>query len=422
MSIASKLDFGRAEGARETSAAPRIYAVWTRVHATEQMAGRDKFVGAVKIAISEFPHRNFYVRNRLQGRRWRGAAAILRDYVWGQLSGSPRALQVLLHEDPAELARFRADLMEFKPDIVLIDTVRLVAYAQAVRELLPKAKLVIDMDDLMSRRYAELAQMRVPINLGVITKLVPKWVPTLIGKAGIAQSVYKGEANGLAAAEAKLTAIADTVVFASTFEASTYRRSIAGSAHRPKINNVCPPIFLLSDNVAPIEPPLRFIWVGTDGLIQNEQSIRYLLDLWRDRRFKTPLVLYGKMTKQWAIPPNVHFAGFELDFVRIYAPGSVLLAPSFVRGGVKTKVIEAFGYGVPVLGTTPAFEGLDIDYPLAFTDPNRLAEFIGTIDTRIEEFRRAQLIGHEFVARSCTTARFREHWHEIVQDACTASR
>ena len=67
----------------------------------------------------------------------------------------------------------------------------------------------------------------------------------------------------------------------------------------------------------------------------------------------------------------MHWHGFVADLNDVYAPGSILLVPAVLPGGIKTKVLEAFSFGCAVLGNPLAFEGLDIqDYPLRLPEPD----------------------------------------------------
>ena len=54
----------------------------------------------------------------------------------------------------------------------------------------------------------------------------------------------------------------------------------------------------------------------------------------------------------------MHFVGEVEDVADFYEQIDFLLVPSFVEGGVKTKVLEAAEYGIPSIGNATTFEGI----------------------------------------------------------------
>ena len=73
---------------------------------------------------------------------------------------------------------------------------------------------------------------------------------------------------------------------------------------------------------------------------------------------------------------NVVFAGFAKTLDDVYTQGSIALCPTFLRGGIKSKVIEAISYGCVPVGNPAAYEGLGFsDDALAMKDA-RLEQFV----------------------------------------------
>jgi glycosyltransferase involved in cell wall biosynthesis len=126
-----------------------------------------------------------------------------------------------------------------------------------------------------------------------------------------------------------------------------------------------------------------FVFVGSDSLLQNRLSIEFLVDLWRTTRPERPLQIIGRMTRPWPETPGVRFEGFVADLAEIYRNDVVALSPSFVEGGIKTKVLEALGYGTLAVGNALTFEGMGCDPgPLAMS-AGELAAFVGDPGPRL---------------------------------------
>ena len=160
--------------------------------------------------------------------------------------------------------------------------------------------------------------------------------------------------------------------------------------------------------------PARFVFIGMDTLTQNRLTIEYLLDTWARTPPPLPLHIYGKMSRRWPQPPNVFFHGYVETLAEVYDGRSILLTPSFVGGGVKTKVLEAFAWGTPVIGNDNTFEGMHLPaYPLR-QPAGRLAgaEFLSR--QLIGKLNDAVRIGSDYVRRHHDPDRFASTWRQIL--------
>lgn len=106
--------------------------------------------------------------------------------------------------------------------------------------------------------------------------------------------------------------------------------------------------------------------------------------------------------------------GYADALTDIYDGRSVLLTPSFLGGGIKTKVLEAFAYGAPVIANARTFESIDaVDYPLP-PDEQALIELVRTPDAHLDLFRRAAAEGAAYVRRAHDPERFAALWREAM--------
>lgn len=390
----------------------RVFAVWAREHAPGGGSGRDKIVINLKEVLNQYAYQSITARNLVERRGLSGLAWLLVRYV---LTRQPKALQLALYNDKAEIARIVDAAVAYRPDLVIIDTVRLIKVAEAVRHHLPEVRLVIDMDDLMSRRYDELANKAAPLNLGFVDRFVPKVLVRAAG--GLAKSIHREEADGLRAAEMRALKIADTIVLVSPAEAQQLRAFEQAHMLADKqtdIRAILPPNAIAGEMVPPPTPPIHFIFIGSDRLHQNAMTIDYLVDFWRRREPKYSLRIFGRMTRRHLTPPNVHFMGFARNLSTVYADNGVLLCPAFLAGGIKTKILEAFSFGVPVVGTALSFEGMTFAYPLHFDNLTSLEDFVMNADEKTDILRAARDAGHAYVRQNCDIPIYEAQWRMVL--------
>jgi glycosyltransferase involved in cell wall biosynthesis len=274
----------------------------------------------------------------------------------GVLRGHPVPLQTLLFHAPEYASELEQAIRRFGTDTVYFDGVRSGLYAIALRRRHAGLNLVCDFDDLMSRRMEVLAQRRQPISMGYLKKLVPGWVQRHVLDGVVARAIQAYEHRALRDLEERIARVCNKVVLVSSVDAAHLREQ------QPDVPvEVIPPFMEAQRPVLPINQIARFIFIGADSLLQNRLTIEYLVALWQRLQPSMELHIFGKQSGNYPETKGVVFHGFVDDVADAYAHGSVLLAPSFVGGGVKTKVLEAFSYGIVPVGTDATFEGIQAD-------------------------------------------------------------
>jgi glycosyltransferase involved in cell wall biosynthesis len=278
--------------------------------------------------------------------------------IWSLLRHvRPVPLQGLLFHDRKLAARLANKVEELQPSTVYFDGIRSGLEAPALRARFPNLRLVCDFDDLMSRRVQMLRSGREQLSLGYLKNRIPAWLERVLLRGWIGKSVLAYEQHALKVAELRVIAACDAIVLVSDRDAVELRKL----PHRASIE-VIPPVMPVASQ-APSWPQdafaiRRFVFVGSDSLVQNRQAIEFLVSLWNRVHPRTPLHVFGRQSGTYEKTPGLHFHGFVEDIAVAYEPGSVLLAPSFLSGGVKTKVLEAMAYGVIPVGTALTFEGI----------------------------------------------------------------
>lgn len=268
-----------------------------------------------------------------------------------------KSFQEILFYDSGQGECFVDFVNKIKPDIVYFDTIRCASYVYILQKTNPNCKIVVDFDDMMSDRYFRYSfyAKRFGLNIGYIEKFLGSTLTSLVSKFPAAGWLLKREGTLLAQAEISVGRVADRIIFASSLEAQNFRLKMVD---RPEIVEAIPQLFVKFKNIELPMDPLRFIFVGSDSQIQNSLVIDYLCHLWVLHKPRVQLHIYGRQKRIYKQVDNIIFCGFEPDYGRIYSPNSIALVPAIIEGGVKTKVMEALAYGIPIVTNKIGVQGL----------------------------------------------------------------
>jgi glycosyltransferase involved in cell wall biosynthesis len=323
----------------------------------------------------------------------------------------PMPLQCVLYARKSDILRIVSAVEAEKCHAVYVDGVRPLALTRELRRKFPGTRIVVDFDDLMSRRFALLAERRLPLSIGYVQKLLPRALVRLL-EGPISRFVLDYEARTLRAAEDEMLALCDAVTLVSSTEADLLRNS-GHSSLRRKVHAIVPPVEVRS-SACRSRPPFRFVFIGSDRQTQNRLSLDVLTLIWTRLQPAIPLHIYGSQTRKPPDHPGIQCHGFVSDLRDVYTPGSVLLIPAVLPGGIKTKVLEAFSFGCAVLGNPVAFEGLDIpDYPLRLP-VSGWAPYLTAPEAHAAVIERAAEAGARFVAVASSRGRYVEAWKTVI--------
>jgi glycosyltransferase involved in cell wall biosynthesis len=264
----------------------------------------------------------------------------------------------------------------------------------------------------MSRRMDLLLRAGETLSPGYLTRRLPPLLRRLVMAKTFGRVIVGYERLTLRRIEQRICELADAVVLVSAADAQALAAATPGRS--AQIVTIPPPSPQASGR-HPFTAPARFVFVGSDALTQNRMTIDYLVELWRRHPIQTPLVLYGQHARALTLPPRVEAAGYAEQIADIYDGRSVLLSPSRLGGGVKTKVLEAFAYGAPVIGNSLTFEALPIgDYPLRVDAEAELVELLLDPMSRRARFERAVAHGLGYIARHHAADAFASRWRTLL--------
>lgn len=386
--------------------------VLSRPYTDNPTTGREKINAFAHASISQIAdvHTEHFRHILATRNTWAIAKAGLR-FIQGLLT-KPYPLQALLFSDQREIQRIESIVQSFKPDVVFIESERSYFLISALRKRWPKLRIVCDFDDLMSRRMAEWASHGNAISFGYIARFIPMPLQNLLA-GPLAGSICRYEAASLAALEQQLLELCDNVILLSSKETELLKNATP-SALQSKIALI-PPACEPKPIKRPVQP-IRFVFIGSDTLLQNRLTIEYLINLWHQFAIRSPLVIYGKMTKTYpSLPISVEFAGFADTLTDVYTNNSILLSPSFVKGGVKTKILEAMEYGTLPIGNAISFEGIAdaAAYPL-IGDQAQLIAFLQDPATHLDTFLNIGRKISEEASKTMATSTICRRWQTCL--------
>jgi glycosyltransferase involved in cell wall biosynthesis len=265
-----------------------------------------------------------------------------------------------------------------------------------------------------------LRDAALPLSAGYLAKSIPGPLVKVVNSKFIRHAVLRYEEVALKRHEAKAVDNANAVTLVSTTDAASLTQSLK-SAMVKKVHVIAPPVDTHKPVVSPSRP-LRFVFVGADSQLQNRLAIEYLVALWKRLGIKTELVIYGKMSGQYENVPNLRFAGFAKTLDEVYIDGSIALCPTFLRGGIKSKVIEAISYGCVPVGNDAAFEGLGFnDDALAMTE-RRLEQFVTDPELNLQVVVEAACRFAAYCDRNYSTRVFSRRWCELLSPALNVAQ
>jgi glycosyltransferase involved in cell wall biosynthesis len=276
-----------------------------------------------------------------------------REMAMNYLLGRAATLQDALFLSPAGRRHLAAAVDRLQPQVVLFDMARMAGYDAAVT-LPPGCRRIVDLDDLLSCRYAQMSRCAPGQLLGAYAPHMPDLVRR--AAAAVPRLLAGIESRLMAQRESQLTRIFDTVLLVSAAEA-------AKLAQRTGARNIAiaPPAIEPRQRPAAWQGcPLRFVFLGGSSFAPNAEALR-LLSAIGERLFARGLRLsfqaIGENRAELSLH-HVRFLGEVANLDQEMGRGAILVAPIQTGTGIKTKVLEAMARGVPVITTALGLDGL----------------------------------------------------------------
>ena len=393
----------------------RLSAVWSRDVNFARLAGRPRIIAAIREEMAaNYQVADLRLNNLLERRGVRGIWGAVASAIQSTLSGSLPSLQCLLFCDRANHKRLVQELRRDPPEILYLDGVRTFYFLRYLNGLKLPMRVVVDLDDLMSRRMESLGSTGTSLSLGYLEDKIPAALRDAIASGSISKRVARYEQSALARVESLIGQWADAVTLLSPVEGELLQARYRELGCKAEVHVIPPAV----DVIAPPQAYAvfsRFIFIGTDTLPQNKLTIQRILDLWRSNQPEAEIHIFGHMTSRWPPVSGVVLRDYVPSLADVYIEGAVLLAPGVLRGGIKTKVSEAFANGCAVIGNDITFEGFRLDnYPLLASSGEELNNIITAPVSYLDAMRRAAVLGQEYVKTFLSRDEFRRNWKQAL--------
>ena len=400
---------------------PRIAMVSTRELDGQAMAGRLHTAHAIRSALAEDSDLTLLVLPDVMTKpTLRRLASTALAWLGALAEGYALPLQCALFADGDDHRRLLAAIPA-DAEAIYLDGVRSYSFLRRLRRARPDVHVVVDFDDLMSRRMGLLLETHQSLSPGYLTKRLPAFLQRVMVSPSLGRLIVRFERAALTGVERRVADLADVINLVSQADAQDFSAQLK-APHRATVEVIPPPGPQVKAKT-PLTTVSRFVFIGSDALTQNRLTSEYLVDLWRRRAIATPLVLVGLRASTDPLPPAVTSTGYVDSIADVYDGHSVLLTPALIGGGVKTKVLEAFAYGAAVVGNALTFEAMALDdYPLNIADENRLIDLITHPERSGDLFHEAAAYGAAYLKRRHDPAVFAERWRAAMRLPTRAGR
>lgn len=260
---------------------------------------------------------------------------------------------LFLSSENARLIRAAVDRV--RPDAVIFDMVRLAPYADYLVDA-PSAT-IINFDDLLSKRYGRQIGSTAGNALGKYGASAPGALNALM-KGPFKDFVLKTESKRVERAEDYYSRFADASLFVSPVEAAELDLRIGAQ----KCFSATTGAEVADADVGLVLESFDFGFVGNMHTAANQDSLRFVADevlpLLPGRTLRVIGVCPDEVRDAYSGCEAVSFTG-RVDSVSEHLHQcKMLLAPFAYGTGIKTKVLEAMGMGVPVVTNSLGLEGI----------------------------------------------------------------
>jgi polysaccharide biosynthesis protein PslH len=316
-----------------------------------------------------------------------------------------------------------------KPDVAVYDMARMAAYGLGRPSMHGgngasppvRCRRILDLDDLLSNRYAEMAQSRPGALLGAFGDRMPKAVQV---SATVLPSFLAGlESRLMTRRENALTGLFDAVSLVSSKEADEL-------SQRTGATNVVATPPAIDRRGAPMSwngTPPRFVFLGAAAYGPNAEALLMLdavAELLAARGRPVTFDAFGEPNRKLRLR-RISVNGYLPDLDQALGPGAVLVAPIQAGTGVKTKVLEAMSRGVPVITTDKGVEGLAIEPGIHAVVTDGIEGFADAVEAALADpgrMERIGLSGYRYAAARHDPAAVEEAFHALLRGGSARAR
>lgn len=305
---------------------------------------------------------------------------------------------------------FRAYCEEVGPDVVIVDMVRLAPYMDVLEDL--GFPIVLDYDDLLSKRYERQVGKGAGSMFGNYGAQVSGLTSRLVSSRIVKDAVLSMESGRMRLAEDAYARRSDAVLFVSPLEAAELDDRLGTrKCFDATLGAEAPD---LPESMPDVSYSLGF--VGNMRYAANQASLDYIcnevLPLLPGKTLRVIGVCPDDLPARYEHFGQVSFSGRVETIAEELLKCEIMLAPFAYGSGIKTKVLEAMGMGMPVVTNSLGVEGMTCksgaEVELGET-AQELADACKGLLNDPEKRRAVGLAGQEYVRRC-------HDWHTSIEN------
>ncbi|OPX47473.1 glycosyltransferase family 4 protein [Clostridium thermobutyricum] len=272
-------------------------------------------------------------------------------------------LQVSIYYSKKSQKNFQNIVDEIKPDIIICDMARTAEYVSRLKE--SNAKRILDMDDLISKRYFRQLENVDDVNIfGQYKNRLPKIFLNLVDRNIMKKIILTLEGNLLKKYEKDISINFKNIIFVSPKESNEFNKITNSN------KSICITIGVdfdyYSRNVVKEKKENTICFLGNMNIPHNQTAVEHFIkNIFPKIKLEIPeckFRIVGKCSEEYferfKDKEDVIVTG-EVDDIRKYIQDcSVSIAPLIYGSGIKTKILETMAMGVPIVTNSIGAEGI----------------------------------------------------------------
>ena len=275
--------------------------------------------------------------------------------------------------------------IKIKPDVLVVDMVRLVPYIAAFRDESIK-KILIAEDDLAKRYKRQIESSDVGNAAGYYSSNMSVIANKMISMKTIKNLILKMEISRLNSYEKNLKDNFDYITYVSSVEANEYNERY--NTNKAVTLTMGADVEYYSEEINARKKKKTLAFVGNYTYAPNADSIEWICREIIPKLDKDVLFyVIGKCPdelKQKIQSEQVIVLGFVDDIREVVKSVEVYLSPITYGTGIKTKIIEAMAMGVPVVTNSVGAESLSVTSGKELFIANGIDEIVNCVNTLFE--------------------------------------
>lgn len=293
----------------------------------------------------------------------------------------PWPIQNILYYSNANSKAIQSLIRSLNPDAIYVDMIRLAPYIKAFRDL--DCIKILGYEDLLSERYRrQLKSNFKNSNIsGNYHGEIPAKLMKLQKNKHIRKIILSMESKRIQDAELYYANLYDKGIFISKIEADKLNQLIGKKKAITVMMGIDYKYYSEAIDLSSIPNSISF--VGNMNAAANYDTICFIVEkilvhIKSDFQF----YIYGDCPKELSQKygnENIKFMGITDDLRPAIRKTSVFLAPIAFGSGIKTKILESFAMGMPVVTNSVGIEGIEAKNGkdcLISDDPQQIAQFV----------------------------------------------